>query len=800
MHATTPSLSPRCHHHLAVIVTTRPPTRPPLAASTEALIAKYASAPTPSSPPPSPFTPQSSLLPQIPSPPLPLPLPNHKDDNPNVGMPPQKRTCFTAQSHRFEIGESSTAVAARQTGSALTRRVDYGFIDTLDASIQSTDTKDYNRTLEARVRVLETELRVVQTRYCRKMSPKKNTMSTAAIEKLIEKQVAKALVGQDANRSSRNGNDNESYASGSGSRRTSRTTRECPYKDFLNCQPLNFRGAEGVVGLTWWFEKMEYVFHVSNCTVESQVKFATCTLLGSALTWRNSYVKTVRHDAAYGMPWRTLMEMMTDKYYPRSEIKKLEIELWNLQVEKYVDGLPDMIQGNVMSSKPKKMEEAIEFANDLMDQKIRTFAERKAENKRKLDDNLRNIQTKQQPFKRQNVARAYTVGPGEKKEYKGSLPLCTKCNYYHNGQCAPKCNNCKRVGHLARDYRSLAATTNNQRAPRAIQKVVTCYECGVQGHFKKDFQKLKNKNRGNQAGSDEARARVFAVETAGKTWKPMSSLINIVPSTLNHNYDVELADGKIIGVNTIIRGCTLNFLNHPFNIDLMPVELGSFDVIIGMDWFSKYHAIIVCDEQLVHVPFENETLIIRGDGCNNGNESRLNFISCAKTQKYFLIGCHVFLAHITAKKAEDKSEEKRLEDVPIIQDFPKVFLEVLPGLPPTRLVEFQIDLILGVAPIARAPYRLAPSKMKELAGQLQELSNKGFIRPSSSSWGAPVLFVMKKDGSFWMCINYRELNKLTKKNCYPLPRIDDLLDQLQRSSVYSKIDLRSGCHQLRVHE
>ncbi|GKC78493.1 putative reverse transcriptase domain-containing protein [Tanacetum coccineum] len=122
------------------------------------------------------------------------------------------------------------------------------------------------------------------------------------------------------------------------------------------------------------------------------------------------------------------------------------------------------------------------------------------------------------------------------------------------------------------------------------------------------------------------------------------------------------------------------------------------------------------------------------------------------------------------------------------------------GLPPIRQVEFQIDLIPGVAPVARAPYRLAPSEMKELPDQLQELSNKGFIRPSSSPWGAPVLFVKKKDGSFRMCIDYRELNKLTMKNRYPLPRINDLFDQLQGSSVYSKIDLRSGYHQLRVRE
>nr|GFD19233.1 putative reverse transcriptase domain-containing protein [Tanacetum cinerariifolium] len=164
-----------------------------------------------------------------------------------------------------------------------------------------------------------------------------------------------------------------------------------------------------------------------------------------------------------------------------------------------------------------------------------------------------------------------------------------------------------------------------------------------------------------------------------------------------------------------------------------------------------------------------------------------------KTQNYIQKGCQVYLAQVTSKKAKDKSEEKRLEDVPIVREFSKD----LPGLPPARQVEFQIDLVPGAVPVARAPYRLAPAKMQELSTQLQEISDRGFIRPSPSPWEASVLFVKKKDGSFRMCIDYRELNKLTVKNRYPLSRIDDLFDQLQGSRVYSKIDLRSGYHQLR---
>ncbi|GJU18825.1 putative reverse transcriptase domain-containing protein, partial [Tanacetum coccineum] len=344
-----------------------------------------------------------------------------------------------------------------------------------------------------------------------------------------------------------------------------------------------------------------------------------------------------------------------------------------------------------------------------------------------------------------------------------------------DGPCTQKCTNCKKTGHSARDCKVRPTANynnnnnNNQRTQGTNPRVITCFECGLQGHYRNDdCPKLKNGNQGNRAGNGNAIARAYVVGSARTNPNSnavtgtfllnnryasilfdtgadrifisiaFSSLIDIISTTLDHGYDVELADGRIIWVNTLIRGCTLNFLNHPFNIDLMPVEVGSFDVIIDMDWLAKYHALIICDEKLVRVPFGDKILIFHGDGSNNGHESRLNIISCTKTQKYLLKGCPIFLAHVTMKKTEDKSKEKRLDDVPIVQDFPKVFPDDLPGIPPTRQVEFQIDLIPSAAPVARAPYRLAPSEMKELSDQLKELSDKGFIRPSSSPWGAPV--------------------------------------------------------------
>ncbi|GKB10829.1 putative nucleotidyltransferase, ribonuclease H [Tanacetum coccineum] len=218
-----------------------------------------------------------------------------------------------------------------------------------------------------------------------------------------------------------------------------------------------------------------------------------------------------------------------------------------------------------------------------------------------------------------------------------------------------------------------------------------------------------------------------------------------------------------------------------------------------MDWMAEHRVEVMCYEKYIRVLYGNDMLIVQGEISGVKNKSRLEVISSIRTQKYINKGCQVFLIQMM-KEEETEIPERRIEDVPVVRDFPEVFPEDLPGLPPTRQVEFHIELIPGAAPVARAPYRLAPAEMKELAEQLKELSDKGFIRPSSSPWGAPILFVKKKDGSFRMCIDYRELNKLTVKNRYPLPRINDLFDQLQGSSIYSKIDLRSGYHQLRVRE
>ncbi|GJX03513.1 putative reverse transcriptase domain-containing protein [Tanacetum coccineum] len=494
---------------------------------------------------------------------------------------------------------------------------------------------------------------------------------------------------------------------------------------------------------------METVFHINNCPKVYQVKYATCTLLDSALTWWNSHKRAVGVDAAFAITWRDLMKMMTEVYYPRNKIHKMETELMipgeEDQIERYVRGLPNNIQGNNVG--------------------------------------------------RLNVAKAYTAGGNEGRVYAGPHPLCNKCKLHHVGPCTVRCRSFGKIGHLTRDCKPAVPAVVNQRASVVNQRIATCFKCGRQGNFKKDFPKLKNQNHGNKPVIPEASGKAFVI--SGGDANPgsnvvtgtfllnnryasvlfdsgadqsfvsttFSTLLDVTPDTLDVSYAIELADERIAKTNTVLRIYTIGLLGHPFNIDLMPVELGSFDVISGMDWLANYHAVIVYDEKIVCIPFGDESLIVQGDRSVKGKNLTLSIISCAKTQKYMEKGCQVFLAQVSKKENEVKSKEKQLEDVPIIQKFPKVFPKYFPRLPPARQVEFQIDLV-----------------------------------PGSLPWGALILFVKKKDGSFRMCIDYHELNKITVKNRCPLPIIDNLFDQLQGSSVYLKIDLRFSYHQLRVHD
>nr|GEU77891.1 hypothetical protein [Tanacetum cinerariifolium] len=617
----------------------------------------------------------------LPSPPLPPPLyipplVDRRDDIPEIEMPPRKRLCLSTLGSRYEIRESSTARPTRGRG------IDYGFVSTLDAEVRRRGIGEVGygirdtwvdqaeavpeiapMTMGERVDLLmkdriahqETILIVEEEAYAtreawahsiglsqavhselqthqeqvhqaqmvetlRVMGDMRREMGDMQAELLalreqprrdrqpredarvpnhqdaprdadrlnvpsnntnpnnLTPESVQAMIDQALLQNSTNGD--ESHSSHEDNRRNVQIVRSCFYADFMKCQPLNFKGTEGVF--------------VANKTEK---------------------------------------------------------------IDKYVGGLPDNIYRSVKASKPKTLNETIELANDLMDQKLRTYAERQMNNKRKADDLFRNNHGHQQQLaKRQNVAKVYNMGSGERKPYGGNLPKCTKCHLHHNGLCTQKCCKCNKVGHFARDYRSSGNTNvaNAQRDNRANPKGNCCFECGAPGHFKRDCPKLKNKDGGNV----NAQGWVYAVGNAEKKGNasrdPDSNVVT------GNSYDVELADGKIAEVDTIMRGCTLNFFNHPFNIDLMLVELGSFDVIIGMDWLRRCHAVIVCDEKLVRVPYGDETLIFGDDESNDERESRLTIISCQKLKSTWQKDVRSFLHGYPPRRRKTSRKERNL--------------------------------------------------------------------------------------------------------------------------------------------
>ncbi|GJW61282.1 putative reverse transcriptase domain-containing protein [Tanacetum coccineum] len=425
-------------------------------------------------------------------------------------------------------------------------------------------------------------------RLRRTMTNTRSKMTPAVIEEMINRRVTEALETREANRNIGLGNDNDEDGNengngngngrGNGNRNHNENdrdarpvVRECTYQDFMKCQPLNFKGTKGVVGLIRWFEKMETIFHISNCPEKYQVK--------------------------------ELMKLMAEVYYPRTEIQKMESKWFPIpkeedRLEKFIGGLPDNIQGNVIAAEPTRLQDAVRMANNLMDQKLK--------------------------------ARASTGGNNERIVYNGPLPLYNKCKFHHEGPCTVRCGKCNKVRHLTKDYKATIFTTSNQRGQVVNQRVLTCFECGNQGHYMSDCPKLKDQNRGNKTGNKsgigEARGKAYVLGEgdanpdsnvitgtfllnnhyasvlfglgADRSFvsTTFSTLLDIISNTLDVSYAVELADRRVSETNTVLRGCTLGLLGYPFNIDLMLVELSSFDVIIGMDYLANHHVVIVCDD------------------------------------------------------------------------------------------------------------------------------------------------------------------------------------------------------------
>ncbi|GJX46104.1 reverse transcriptase domain-containing protein [Tanacetum coccineum] len=370
---------------------------------------------------------------------------------------------------------------------------------------------------------------------------------------------------------------------------------------------------EGAVGLIRWFKRTESVFSRCNCTKDCKVKFATGTLTEEALSRWNSLAQPIGIEEAYKITWSEFKKLLIKKYCPQNEVKKMEDEFYNLTVK-----------GNDLKTYIRRFQELAVLCPTMVpnsEKLIEIF----------IGGLPRSIEGNVTALTPQTLEEAITIT----QRYTGSLPLCKKCTLHHTGPCTVKFQTCNKIGHQTRNCRNKGPATGSNLQP----VLVTCHACGEKGHYRNQCPKANN----------SAYGRAYLLSDKNAHQDP-----NVVMDT---TYDIEMADGNLVGTNTVIQGYTLILLNKTFKIDLMPIKLGSFDVVIGMDWLSKYHARIICDEKVVYIPIDGETLIIR------------------------------------AQVIEKKSDEKRLEDISLVREFLEVFPKNLPGLPPVRQVEFQIDLL-----------------------------------------------------------------------------------------------------------
>ncbi|GKC55722.1 putative reverse transcriptase domain-containing protein [Tanacetum coccineum] len=492
----------------------------------------------------------------------------------------------------------------------------------------------------------------------------------------------------------------------------------CSYKTFIACNPKEFDGKSG-----------------------ARVRYAASCFVNKALTWWNTQVQARGRKVAIGMSWNDFRALLVEEFCPSNEMEKLENRFWNNTIvganhvaytdrfhelaklvphlvtpessrnKRYINGLVPQIHGMLRATPPSTIQSAILKAGILTDEAVHCGTLTKGNDKRKEMEESSKKGSTWKDNKKPKTGQGFVATVPPRNDNVSTYPKCAKCYTFHleNAPCK-LCYNCQKQGHYARQYWAPIRQVAPVNAVRMGQNQRACYECGSLDHLRYDYPKWRQAtgqtrnmlslegNRKTQNNRNRARGGAFnrnGVEDLFISTK-FAPILNVEPGIVNPGYVIKIAD------------------------DLIPLGHGSFDVIIWMDWLSKNKAVLVCHEKVVEIPIkEGGILRVYRERTWRAAKALMNA----------------------------KVDEPRISDILVVRDFTDVFPEDLLGLPPQRQVEFRIDLVPRAMPVTKSPYRLAPSEMQELFGKLQELQDKSFIRPSHSSWGAPILFMMKTDGN-----------------------------------------------------